>query len=90
MKYGVYCIRDVHIGYYTPTFQENDIVAMRGFFQALDSPDVAHSVLAYKPQDFSLFRVATFDSLTGGFEPCDPHELIADGASYRRRGDLDV
>lgn len=85
MNYGVYALRDIYYGFLTPTFQENDAVALRGFLQAIDSPDVSHSIIAYKPEHFSLFRLGEFNSREGKFKLLDVPELLCDGSAYARR-----
>lgn len=62
MKYGVYVIRDVETGYLTPTIDVNDNSAKRNFAFAMNRPD---SIMHFRPKDYSLHRIAEYDSETG-------------------------
>lgn len=70
MKYGVYSIRDSAAGVFTaPTIDISDASAVRAFQQALQNEA---SVMHFKPEDFSLHQVATFDVESGLMEPVVP------------------
>lgn len=79
MKYGIYCIRDAKTTFLTPTVDLNDQSAMRNFAHAtMQSNNLFNS----HPQDYSLFRIGTFDSESGIIEPIVP-EHIAEGVSFK-------
>lgn len=74
MNFGVYAVRDVKSGFQTPTCQVNDAVAIRGFASAVMQSD---SVLFTHASDFSLYKIADFDSDSGKLVPLAlPVELI--------------
>lgn len=77
MKYPVYCIRDVHTGFMTPTVDQNDASAMRNFAHAVKRPD---TLFNSHPKDYSLYKIGEFDSDTGEIVGVMP-ELITDGYS---------
>lgn len=62
MKYGIYCMRDEASGIFlAPDVSPNDEVAVRQFDFALEKNDMMH----FRPEDFSLWAVGTFDDQTG-------------------------
>lgn len=81
MKFFVYAVRDVLTGFMTPTLEQNDAVALRNFAMACDFSKRDVSLMAHKPSDFSLFRIASFDSETGVLSPIVPIELVCSGDS---------
>lgn len=75
MKFNVYSIRDSKTGFLSPTFEINDVVAMRNFEHAVVNSD---SVLFTHARDFDLFKIGTFDSDTGRLMPLElPVNLIS-------------
>lgn len=66
MIYGVYAMRDVKVGFLTPTFDVNDQSAQRNFCHAVLSTD---SILSSFANDFSLYKLGEFDSDTGVLDP---------------------
>ena len=67
MKYGIYSVRDVLVGYNNPFLMVNDEVAKRAFIQNTKG----------KPEatDLELFKLGTFDDQTGKFEENEPVAL---------------
>lgn len=84
MIFGVYCVRDVKAGFQTPAIQANDQVAVRGFISAVMNSD---SVLFTHAQDFSLYRLGTFDSDTGALVPEPVPVHLADAVDGLRKGE---
>lgn len=85
-----YAIRDQLSGFMTPTLESNDAVAMRNFFMALDAPEF-QSVIAYRPENFSLYKVAEFDTFSGivtGFS--EPELVVAGSSVYHDRTAADT
>ena len=84
MIYGVYAIYDSAAHVFTaPTIDISDASAVRSFQQAIAN---SGSVMNFKPDDFSLYQVGTFDVETGELEPfTSPSRLIvgSDG-DYRK------
>jgi hypothetical protein len=74
MRLNVYSIFDVAAGAYArPFFLQSDAAAMRLFGDeavGADNPISAH------PEDYSLFRIGTFDDQKGRIEG-EPHECLA-------------
>ena len=94
MIYGVYCIRDDAAQVFlTPVLEKNDLLARRNFENACYSGYVNNQLLGTHPQDFALYKVATFDDEKAIFDQLVPAELICRGsmALYRklRGGDKD-
>ena len=74
MKFGVYAVRDVKIGFQSISVQPNDAVAVRGFESTVINSD---SVLFTHAEDFSLFKLGEFDVDSGRLIPLDlPVQLI--------------
>lgn len=83
MIYGIYSIRDVRTGFMTPTMDANDASAARNFHHS-----VLHStgILLSYAQDFSLYRLADFDSDSGVITPLTPIVFVTDGAAVKIPG----
>lgn len=79
MIFGVYSIRDVKTGFLSPTFEVNDQVAKRNFEYAVLNSE--HSLFFTHPEDYSFYRLGSFNSETGRFETDQLPELICDAAS---------
>lgn len=77
MKYGVYCIRDIKVGYLSPVVDVNDAVAMRNFEHAIMRGD---SVYNSHAADFALYKIGEYDSDVGVLSPIE-HEKIMEGVS---------
>lgn len=74
MKFGVYAVRDVKVGFQSISVQPNDAVAVRGFESTVINSD---SVLFTHAEDFSLFKLGEFDADSGRLIPLDlPVQLI--------------
>lgn len=84
MILNVYSIRDQLSGFLTPTFETSDAVAMRNFQMACDASQHDRSLLGYRPQDFDLFCIAVFDSVSGELSPVSPMRRVCSGSSMRR------
>ena len=73
MKFGVYSMRDSVSGLYnSPTFEQDDAIAVRSFRFAVNKNDF----LQFNAKDVDLYRIGTFDNTTGVLEPCDPAKLV--------------
>lgn len=79
MKYGVYAIRDKHVGFMEPRCNINDQVAIRGFANAINNSPVG-SDLGFAPGDFDFYKLGVFDADTGMFE-CGIPEFLVSGSS---------
>lgn len=84
MTYGVYAIYDSAAHVFTaPTIDISDASAVRSFQQAIAN---SGSVMNFKPDDFSLYQVGTFDVETGELEPFTPPSrlIVGSDGDYRK------
>lgn len=84
MIYGVYAIYDSAAHVFTaPTIDISDASAVRSFKQAIAN---SGSVMNFKPDDFSLYQVGSFDVETGEIEPFTPPSrlIIGSDGDYRK------
>lgn len=69
MIFGVYTVRDEASTLFMPLqVNDNNDVAMRSFDYAMDKNDM----MAFRPQDFSLWYVGDYDNVTGVITSKDP------------------
>lgn len=78
MRLPIVCMKDVKVGYLSPTCDQNEASAVRNFSHAVQS---CKGVLSTHPEDFSLVLIGYFDSDTGVISPCE-HFVLADGCSF--------
>lgn len=81
MMYSMYSVRDALTGFMTPVLEHNDPVAVRNFSMACDRIKADQSVMAWRPSDFALYRIAEFNSETGELRPLVPPVLVCNGDS---------
>lgn len=81
MKFGVYAIRDQLTGYMQPTIDASHDAAVRNFLLAVKS---ANGVLSFRPADFDLMCIASFDSETGLVKGLSGPELVITGSEVSR------
>lgn len=74
MKYPVFCIRDIHTGFMSPTVDQNANAAIRNFEHAVMQ---SASLMNSHPEHYSLYKVGEFETDTGAIVGCMP-EHIAD------------
>lgn len=85
MKFSMYSIRDSLSGFMTPVIEQNDAIAMRNFQMACDVHQLpADSLMRWKPDDFTLFKIAEFDSEFGTVSPIVPPVVVCSGLSLRK------
>lgn len=82
MRLGLYSIKDAKTGFMTPVIEQGDAAALRNFSHAVNQPD---SIMHDCPNDFSLFKVAYFDT-DKGVEPVTSPLLIVDASEVLRNG----
>lgn len=80
MKLGLYSIKDAKTGFMTPVLEQGDPAALRNFAYAVNQSD---SIMHDCPNDFSLFKVANFDT-DKGVEPVTSPILIVDASEVLR------
>lgn len=82
MKFGIYAIRDVKVGFQSISVQPNDAAAVRGFESTVINSD---SVLFTHSEDFSLFKLGEFDADSGRISALDlPIQLIEAAACLKK------
>ena len=82
MKFGIYAVRDVKVGFQSISVQPNDAAAVRGFESTIINSD---SVLSTHSEDFSLFKLGEFDADSGRISALDlPVQLIEASACLRK------
>lgn len=81
MIYGLYCMRDIKTGFMTPVMESNDEAAQRNFYHTIWNSE---GILFSFAQDFTLYKVGSFDAETGAVLPFSPIVQIADGAAALR------
>lgn len=81
MNFGLYAIRDVKTGFMTPTIENSDEAAARNFTHSVVNSD---TILYSFAQDFSLYKIGTYDSDSALVTPISPIQLILEGATAAR------
>lgn len=70
MNMNIFVVLDKAVGAYErPQFFRSDAEAMRAFVTAVEKPD---SPFHLHPEDYSFFRVGTYDDQTGELRPEEP------------------
>ena len=82
MRLGLYSIKDAKTGFMTPVLEQNDAAALRNFSHAVNQSD---SLMHDCPNDFTLFKVADFDTDSGIIAIPNP-TLVADASEVLRNG----
>lgn len=77
MIFGIYAIKDAKSSFMPCTVDTNDATAIRNFEHAVCQPG---SLLASHPNDFTLFKVGTYDDVSGYLTPVDPLKVLCDAA----------
>lgn len=65
MKYPVYAIRDLKAGFGQPIVSLNDQTMIRTFSVKINQIDE----MSFAPADYQLFKIGTFDTDSGAFDP---------------------
>lgn len=81
MIYHMYALCDALTGFLTPTVDQSDASAIRNFRMACDS-HVNSSLISFKPDDFSLYHLADFDSSSGVVTSVNPPRMVVSGRSF--------
>lgn len=72
MKYIITVVKDEILGFGAPTLSDSDSAAYRDFSFTCSKDNMLH----FKPENFSLVKIGTFDSSTGAIEVSDPIEIV--------------
>lgn len=75
MIYPICAMRDSKVGFLAPTVEMNLEDAKRKFAHMCSQ---ANSIYSFAPIDFSLYKIADFDTETGEIVPVQ-RELLIDG-----------
>lgn len=81
MKLGMYAIKDAKTGFMTPTVDANDASALRNFEHAIYQHD---SLLNSHPNDFTLCKLASFDTDLGICDVLPVPLVVADASEVMR------
>lgn len=77
MIFGIYAIKDAKSSFMPCTVDTNDATAIRNFEHAVAQPG---SLLASHPNDFALFKLATFDDVGGCVNPLQSPKMLCDAS----------
>lgn len=80
MIYEMYSMKDELSGYMYPIPFMKEEIAKRYLKEQVEN----NITLKTSPEDFSLWKIGTFDSETGIFENLKEHELIERGKNYAK------
>ncbi len=75
MIYPICAMRDAKVGFLAPTVEMNLEDAKRKFAHAMSNTD---SIYNFAPVDFSLYKLADYDTETGEIIACQ-RDLLIDG-----------
>lgn len=78
MIYKVYSMHDRLNGYFNIFFDQSDDIAKRGFLHALKTASPG-SLFLSNPDDYSLYRLAEFDTESGVISPLPTPEFLIRG-----------
>lgn len=73
MIYNLYSVQDTLVGFNAPILMVNEEVAKRTYSDYLKSEKCQH------PQDMRLFKIGTFDDVTGTILPIVPEQILGGG-----------
>ena len=83
MKYPIYSIRDVHVGFMAPRLDSNDQTARRAFAFEVNNQE---GVMSFSAKDFDLYKIGYFEQETGQIETILP-ELVVSGVNVLGAGE---
>lgn len=76
MKYPIFTVRDIKVGFMPPYCDQSDQSAVRGFSYSVNG----EGVMNFAPKDYSLYKIGEFDTETGKIEGIIP-VLVTEGIS---------
>lgn len=79
MIYQVYSVRDELSGFQSLFLHQSDPLALRDFEAACSRIPGELSPMRFRPTDFALYHVGTFDTASGSLSPLSPIEVVARG-----------
>lgn len=88
MKVNQYSIYDQTAeAFVQPFFMHNDGLAIRAFQDNVNSGD--DNNIAKHPEQFQLYRLATFDDKSGIIEPLEAPKILANGLELKNPTDIE-
>lgn len=81
MKFGVYVLKDNKSYFDVPECKLNDQQALRDFAYRVNQPNL----MAFKPEDFSYWKIGTYDNETAVFELLKEKELLCEATQVIER-----
>lgn len=86
MVHGIYSVYDAKAkAFIAPFFLPNNALAVRAF--AGCARDLTHQFFRY-PEDFTLYRLGTFEDSNGSIELLPEHEHLGLAISFQHPGGL--
>lgn len=82
MIYGVYVIRDVKMGFTQPMLDSNDGTAVRNFETQVKNAQY-NPTLFFNRNDFSLYKLGTFNTENAKYELNDLPELLIEAVDVK-------
>ena len=79
MKYPIFAVRDVHVGFNSPMVDTNENCAIRNFTYAINNPD--NGIMHFSPKDYDLYRIGTYDTDSGFIDAEVVPVLVISGQS---------
>lgn len=62
MKYPIFSVRDIKVGFGIPYVEQTDASAIRGFSYTVNARE---GVMNFSPKDYDLYKVGEFDTEKG-------------------------
>lgn len=81
MLYGLYSIKDELVSFGPLFVSDNDQTATRLLLNGFNAPNSMYST---RPQDYTLYRVGSYDTTSGNIEPCVP-TFVTSCSDFRRK-----
>ena len=83
MKYPIFSVRDIKVGFGIPYVEQTDASAIRGFSYTVNARE---GVMNFSPKDYDLYKVGEFDTDKGTVKNITP-VLIVSGVNVLEVGD---
>lgn len=74
MLYSVYAVKDELVSFGAPFISENDAAASRLILNAFNIPNSLYST---RPQDYTLYKIGTYDTESGELTPNVPKYITS-------------
>lgn len=87
MEKKIYCLKDNKAGFLNPVTADNEGIAVRQF--SLMVNDERGTLVSACPQDFELFELASFDTVSGKLVVLDSPRFVVGGSSLIHKEDTE-